>query len=368
MIKGNVIKQSNVIARPELDYRSLEALNCSMIKLFDTDPVRFYEQFKLGKKKKNVKTTALTIGDLVDFYLLDCKGNDEEFQIRFEEKFGLFEEIKGSGQVFTLVDVLFQITENDTDENGVIKTKFESRFAEACRKVQNMKPPKYKGASKEKILLDFNSKGTEYFQKLIDNVGKTIIDISLVDKAKKVAELLKNDEFTKDLFDTDTDEVEHFPKLIIEWEMDGISCKSELDLIIVDHKNKIIYPKDLKTSYDNENFEYSYLKYRYDLQAVFYNLAIQYWAKENDMSDYEIELMEFIVADTSYNNRRPIRFQTSQEDYDNSLYGFSIKGVKYKGLKQIVSEIMWSEKSGIWNVSKEVFDNNGILKLNLNYD
>ncbi len=366
MITGNQIRQQNTIARLDVNYRKIKALNCSMIKLFDTDPIKFYEQFKLGKKKKDSKSTALLIGDMVDFYLLDCKGDEKEFHNRFDEKFALFEGTKGTGQVFFLADLLFEVTQADTDDEGVIKSDFELRFSEACKKVQVL--GKYKGSTEEKMLVDFEKNGLTYFQTLMNNLGKNVVETSLVDKALKVAELLKTDPFTADLFDTDTNHVEHFPKFVIEWEFMGIDCKSELDLIIIDHKNKVIYPKDLKTTYDNENFEYGYLKYRYDLQAAFYYHAVKYWAAENDMKDYNIEPMEFIVADTSYNNRRPIRFQTSQEDYSKSYYGFSLRGIKYKGLDEIVEDILWAEESGNWNVSKDVFDNKGILQLKLNYD
>lgn len=365
MIQGKQIKQQNTITRPDVNYRAIKSLNCSMIKLFDQDPIKFFEEYKMGKAKKDKKSTALLIGDMVDFYLLDCKGDYEEFTARFDEKFALFEGTKGSGQVFILCDILFEVTQEDT-QDGVVKTDFATRFSEACRKVQAQ--DKYKKATEEKILADFEANGLQYFQTLLDNVGKSVVDISLVDKAKKVAELLKTDEFTKDLFDSDTDDVEHFPKHVIEWEYMSIDCKSELDLIIVDHKNKVIYPKDLKTTYDNENFEYGYLKYRYDLQAAFYRMAVTYWAEENGMTDYRIDHMEFIVADTSYNNRRPIRFQTSKDDFEQSYSGFSVRGNKYKGLEEIVYEIIWAEESGNWNVSKDVFDNKGILPLSLKYD
>src|SRR6476661_2252872 len=136
MVKGQMIKQRDTIDVPKVDYRALQALNYSMIKLFDTDPVKFFEQYKLGKPKKDKKEVSMIIGDLVDFYLLDCKGKEEEFDDRFEEKFALFQGVKGSGQVFTLADKLFKITQEDTDESGVIKTSFDARFTKAFEQCQ----------------------------------------------------------------------------------------------------------------------------------------------------------------------------------------------------------------------------------------
>src|SRR5688500_10561785 len=108
MIKGSVIKQRDLIRVPDVNYRKLTALNCSMIKLFDSDPVKFFEQFKLGKKPDTEKTSAaLIIGDIVDFFLLDCRGDEDEFNNRFEDKFALFTGSKGTGQVFVLADTLY---------------------------------------------------------------------------------------------------------------------------------------------------------------------------------------------------------------------------------------------------------------------
>lgn len=369
MIQGKAIKPHGEILRKEVNYRALDGLNCSMIKLFDNDPVKFFEQFKLGRKRRDEKTTSLMIGDLVDFYLLDCRGDWEELNQRFDEKFALFEGVKGTGQVFVLADELFKITMENTDENGVVQRSFETLFADAFRKVQQ--DGKYKGGTEEKGLADFDKNGKAYYDSLLENIGKTVIDVSLLEKAKKVADLLKEDEYTAELFGED--EMENFPKFTIEWKYvtkagKEIDCKSELDLLKIDHAKKIIYPKDLKTTFDNENFEYGYLKYRYDLQAAFYFLAVKYWALKEGMDKYSVMPMEFIVGDTSANNRRPIRYRLSMDDISKGLGGFSINGKHYKGIQQLIEEISWAEDTGNWNVSKDVFDNQGILKLGLKYD
>lgn len=372
MIQGKTIKPHGEIVRKTVNYRTLDGLNCSMIKLFDTDPIKFFEIFKLGKEKKENKTTSLILGDLVDFYLLDCRGDWDEFNQRFDEKFALFEGKKGTGQVFILADLLFEVTQENT-EGGVVQKSFDSLFSEAFRRVQQK--DKYKGGTEEKAMRDFNDNGREYYDSLIENSGKIVIDVSLLDKAKKIADLLKEDEFTSEIFKDDDSNIEYFPKFTIEWKYKilkdidkSIDCKSEIDILKIDHNKKIIYPKDLKTTFDNENFEYSYVKYRYDLQAAFYYLAVKYWAFHEGMGEYSVIPMEFIVGDTSSNNRRPVRYRLSMNDIERALKGYTLRGVKYKGLLEIVEEISWAENTGNWNVSKEVFDNQGILKLGLKYE
>lgn len=369
MIQGPAIKEKNTIIRANVNYRALPSLNCSMIKLFDSDPVKFFEQFKLGRTRKEKKSTSLSIGDLVDFFLLDCKGDEDEFNNRFDEKFALLEGVKGSGQVFILADTLFDVTKEYINADGEVTIDFDTRFKEAYVKVQA--EGKYSKKSEEKVLEDFMENGLSYYQTLVDNIGKTVVDVSLLDKSRKIADLLIEDPFTKDVFQED--DMEYFPKFPIEWTYTTkagkkIPCKSELDILRIDHANQIIYPKDLKTTYDNEGFEIGYLKYSYYLQAAFYQLAVQDWAKQEGMENYHIEPMEFVVGDTSANNRRPIRYQLSQEDMEKAMNGFTLSGQPYRGIHELIEEISWNEDNNSWNVSKKVVDNNGILKLNLKYE
>lgn len=376
MIKGKVKRQALQV--DNLNYRKLDALNQTMIKLFDSDPIKFFEQFKLGKEKiDDKKSTSLIIGELVDFYLLACKGDEDEFNNRFDERFALLTDDKGSGQVFTLVDTLFTLTLRDTDkESGIIKSSFETRFTEAVQRVQN--EGKYKGKTEEKILEDFEKNGVNYYKTLCDNIGKTVVDSSLVDKALVVANKLKNDEFTSDIFDfrisENTDGIyellTHVP-ILWDYKVDDktvIQCKSEVDMIFIDHEGKTIQPLDLKTSYDNESFDYMYIKNGYYLQNAFYWKAVCEWAKENNMEDYQVLPMQFVVGDTSSNNRRPLVYKTSMIDVHNGLKGFSLRGNRYRGISELIDEITWCERKDIWDCNRESYEKRGKLTLNVRYD
>ena len=370
MIRGEVIKEMYSIQRTDVDYRALGALNSSMVKLFDSDPVKFYEQFKLGKKRKEKATISTTIGDIVDFYLLDCKGDETEFDGRWDEKFVLFSGAK-SGQVFTLADELFEITKDSMDEKGEIGVSFSTRFTEAFQRVQNM--GLYKKKSEEKALEDFNDNAYDYFQALVDNIGKTVVELSLVEKAKRIAKDILNDSFTKEVFETE-EHVEFFAKMPIEWTYTcegtgrAIECKSEPDILRVDHNFREIQIMDVKTTFDNENFEFSYLKNGYYLQAAFYYLAVRQWANGEGMSNYRVVPTHFIVGDTSVNNRRPLIYKMTERDMQLALNGFSIRGNQYNGLDKIMSAIVWAEDNDSWNCSREVFDNKGQMPINLKYD
>lgn len=369
MIKGKQIQQRAFIDKPVVNYRKLDALNQSMLKTFDTDPIRFYNEFKLGKIPKDKTSTALIIGDLVDFYVLACKGDELEFASRFDEKFALFSGVKGTGQVFELADYLFEETKICTNERGEVTCSFETRFNAALVKVRA--DGKYKKKDDAYILDDFEKNGLVYFQMLMDNMGKTVVEVSLMDKAKIVGNNLLRDNFTKHLFKHgEHDYFTHFP---IEWRYEigqdkSILCKSEVDMLIIDHDAKIIHPMDLKTTYDNESFDYMYIKNSYYLQNAFYNKAVKVWAEENDMRDFTVMPMHFIVGDTSSNNRRPLLYETSAQDVMNGMYGFDLRGTHYRGVHELVMDIAWAEENDVWDCSKEAHDKNGKMTLNINYD
>lgn len=370
MIKGKQIQPKAFNDKPNINYRKLDALNQSMLKLFDNDPIKFFEEFKLGKKRKEKKNVALTIGDLVDFYLLECRGDEKEFEAKFEEKFTLYDGVKGTGQVFLLADILYEETEACMNEAGEITCSFETRFAEAVRRVRA--EDKYKGKDDEKILEDFVKNGKDYFDSRMKSIGKTIVDVPIMDKAKLVAEKLKKDEFTKDIF-AGNDDKEFFTHYPIEfnYKLDEdrfIACKAELDMLLIDHDKKIIQPMDLKTTYDNESFDMMYMKNCYYLQNAFYWKATRVWADENDMKEYDVKPMKFVVGDTSANNRRPLVYDTSIMDVQRGLKGFSRRGIFYRGVDMLIQDIAWAEENDEWSCSREAFNNKGQMTLNIDYD
>lgn len=377
MVKGTRIQR---FEKPQVNYRELDALNYSMLKKFDEDPVKFFEEFKLGKKKKyESKDVAAILGDLSDFYVLECEGDEDIFNNRFDEKYVLFEGSKGTQQVFLLADFLFDATEQATNEEGEVTVSFEERFKEAIRRVNALdkysdkkSPTGFK--SYEQILEDFEKKGLEYYQKRLDNIGKIVVEISLVEKARTISNNILTDPFTRHLFykDDNVEVLNHFP---IEWkytlgEGKFIRCKSEIDRLAVDHANKIIYPLDLKTTYDNEIFSYSYLKRSYYIQATFYYFAVIHWLQEQGeaMKDYIVMPMQFIVGDTSSNNRRPLIYFTSIDDLTAGQFGFEIRGQKYRGVDELIKDIAWAEANNEWRCSKEAADNQGKMTLNIKYE
>lgn len=355
------------------DYRKeIGGLAQSMIKVYRDDPSTFFRQFVMGEKQKEKDSWSINVGSVLDFILLECKGDMQIFEQRFSEQFALFEGVKGSGQVFILADTIFN-NAKESVVDGVICDSFECIFRKSLDEVQQDKnKPLYKGKTFEKALEDFNENGRAYYEKKLENINKVIVDTSVVEKAKSIAINLLTDEITEGIFEGLV--TEYLPKLAIVWKYKlkddtYLDCKSEIDILKLSHEKKEAYIKDLKSTYDNEDFGYTYLKFGYYIQNAFYHLAVRWWLDENGMEDYEIiGGMEFVVADTSKNNRRPLIYKTDEEDIIKGLIGFSINGNYYKGVNELMEAINWSLNTGIFNISKENLENKGRVELNIKYD
>lgn len=368
------------IIKSEVNYRKLQALNYSMLKTWDENPSLFFEQFKLGRPRKSKSSQSSIVGDIAHFYILDCNGSDTEFEHKLEEKFAQINFNVGAGQVFVLCDHLFDVTEENMNTEGIVTMPLDERFEEAYKRICEVKEKKggvdvqkyYKGKDIDKVWDDFekNQDAQEYFKMRIANIGKTIISPIHLDKGKFVAQNILKDDNTSHIFQGRNLHTS-FP---VEWIYDNkdcsqTSCKSEIDAFKVDDKNKKIYLYDLKTTWDNEGFEYTYLRSYYYIQQAYYYLAAKYHFShiQEEYSDYEIVPMQFIVADTSLNNRRPLIYPCSELDLNAGLNGFNLAHRKYKGVNELMEEICWAENNNIWNMSKEAHSKKGVISFNFDY-
>lgn len=370
ILKGELKKETPRVESASIDYRSYNALNQSMIKTYLSNPKRFYEEFVLKKKRKEKDTASLLLGSLMDCILVKHRARYEDFERNFEEDFSLFDGIKGSGQAFVLAEEIWNLSQDDLNEDNTFNTNFMDRFERAFAKVQA--DGKYSKKTLEWALDDFSkSPASEWLKSKFDSVGKKVVDVSLIDKSKKIYDKVMEIDSVKHVF-TGNDNIEQIGHFVIDWEYstlfdDKINCKSELDTVHFDHEKKQCRIFDLKTSYDNENFAFSFLKYRYDLQSLFYTLALRFYLDNNGMKDYEILPFRFVVLDTSPDNMQPLIYELSNEDLFRAKFNYTVNGYEYEGLFPLMEEINWSLKNGVFDISKEAYENGNIMPLNIAY-
>lgn len=366
---GGVERQ--IIEKEQVDYRGIiGAINQSMLKVYDEDPADFYNQFVMGNRKQEKDTFATLVGSVTEFLLLECKCNELIFDEKADEQFALWNGVKGSGQAYLLADYMFE--EKLNSEQSSLEEVMNIGFSRIQRE------EKYKKKTIEYAFDDLQKKdgvgnsALDYYYFKVGSIGKRVIDENVISKAKEVANMLRNDSFTAHLFDFEGDEssfTQRHVKFPILWKYRENECKSEIDQWWLNQMDGYAIIDDLKCNYDNENFNYSYIKYGYYLQNAFYHLALRWWLDENGMKDVEIRNgARFIVGDTSKNKRRPLVYNTNIEDLVAGLEGFTLRGVKYKGIVQLMEEVEWAMENGIFNCNKENYDLKGNINLNIQYE
>lgn len=144
----------------------------------------------------------------------------------------------------------------------------------------------------------------------------------------------------------------------INWEYEGLKCKSLLDSLYLDFKKKHFTIMDLKTTAKIYHFEDSMKEYDYLRQLEYYVMAVQWYIKnelKEDPKDWTFDC--FIIAIDTI-NRHDIR--VFEIDLD-MFYEDKTKERIVKALR----DIKWHMDTGQWEHSREYYEGNGceILKL-----
>jgi hypothetical protein len=344
-----------------IDYRRIEVDSFSTLKDFDKDGViKYWRKYILKEKQDEDKSEALILGDLVDCLIY----SSDEYPIKFVES-NTSELVKGKTHMADFAIELWRLTKESSDDEGIMTREFSDIAEEAYNNVKydyNGIAVKFLKKTFDQVIEDFTGSKEEEWYKL-KRCGKTIINLSLKTKAEKIITRLKQSDATYKLFypDDNSDE-EHVNQLQIEFELFGLPFKSMPDDVIINHKRKLISPFDLKVSWMINAFEHKYLENRYHLQAACYDAALRH-----QYPGYDVNPINFIVADSS-NDYEPVVYELEKEDVEVGYEGFTLNGRQYKGVKQLVKEVLFARENGIWTQRMDDHMNKGRRKLNINYD
>jgi len=191
----------------------------------------------------------------------------------------------------------------------------------------------------------------------LQNTNKRIVSPETYILAKAMANGLLTSKYTKDIF-TYTEDQEVLYQEVIIWNKK--TCKSKLDIIKVDHKEKTITPYDLKTTgFDKEEFINSFYKFRYYIQSSMYSDAIEEW-KFKYYSDYLMKPFQFIVVqDIDYSN--PLIYTVSDTIINKGREGFYNEEGKLlkKGYLDLIIEYNWHINNKRFNFSKSTYESKG---------
>lgn len=264
----------------EETYRADSAYSYSTIAKFDREGFD-----KLETLFDRVDSPSLLFGSIVDTLLTD--GYEA-----FEKLFFVAEFPEVSDKVKIIVDALFGEYKNKYSTLNQIPTDIIVAYTDSFEYQKNWKPE-----TRAKVIKE---QGNEYYSLLYLAGDKRVINTELYQDAMACVDKLKSSEATRWYFMEDSpfdDTTERLYQLKFKGSFDGIDLRIMADLITVDHKNKIIYPCDLKTSYKTEwNFYKSFYEWRYFIQAQLYAEIIRQNIENDEyFKDFTIAPYRFIV-------------------------------------------------------------------------
>ena len=135
-----------------------------------------------------------------------------------------------------------------------------------------------------------------------------------------------------------------------------VSCKSLLDGLTLDFKNKKAIIYDLKTTAKLWHFEDSIDMYDYCRQLAYYTMAVDWYLKNKcgeDLKDWSHEWYIIGIDTTGSNEIRVFKF-TKDQIYPHA-----------DTIEHALEHIAWHQATGKWDHSREYYEGDGSESLNL---
>jgi hypothetical protein len=348
------LKQINMISgqtKTEAQYRAVQMDSSSSLKEFSQNRKKYHKKYILNERVEEEDNLAATMGRIVETLLLE----PEEFDNRFHMSIVTS---APTGLMLDFVEALYKHTAEATNEDGVLTRNFE----ELCKDAYVDSGFKIK---LDAVLNKFVGSDAEVYYKEIREVrskGLTVVTTKDVDNATKIVEELKTNDFTAGIVNlVPSARYSIYNQLQIEgYKVDGHLFKSMIDKVIVDHDKKTVQVYDLKCTWSVENFYDEYYLYRRAyIQAYLYFFAAKHHFAE---LDYLILDPIFIVCDST-NYSAPLLYQTTIDSMLDAKKGFTYKGREYPGVASLIEDLKWAIENDKWNISRENYINNGVVKL-----
>jgi hypothetical protein len=338
-------------AKTEAQYRAVKMDSSSSLKEFSQNRKKYHKKYILNERVEEEDNKAATTGRVVETLLLE----PEEFDNRFHMSVITS---APTGLMLDFVEALYKHTAACTNEDGVLTRNFE----DLCKDAYVDSGFKIK---LDAVLNKFVGSDAEVYYKEIREVrakGLTVVTTQDVENAEKIVQELKTNDFTAEVVNmVPSARYSIYNQLQVEgYEVDGHMFKSMMDKVIVDHNSKTVQVYDLKCTWSVENFYEEYYLYRRAyIQAYLYFFAAKHHFAE---LDYVILDPIFIVCDST-NYSAPLLYQTTIDSMLDAKKGFEHKGREYPGVASLIADLKWAMENDKWNISRENYINNGVVKL-----
>lgn len=229
----------------EPEYRADSALSYSILATYERE--RFNGLDHLFDKKE---TESLLFGSCVDAIIT---GGFEEFESRYVV-------IDIPDVVPSIAKVIKACYERWGDLANTLTKITDEKILEVINECEYQ--PRWRDVNRVKSIRD---DGNSLYKALIAAEGKTVVTTAMYSDVLNAVNALKQSDATKWYFDDtpvneydlDSPDIERLYQLKFKATFNGINYRCMSDLLVVDHKAKIVYPVDLKTS---SHYEWDFFK------------------------------------------------------------------------------------------------------------
>lgn len=202
----------------------------------------------------------------------------------------------------------------------------------------------------------------DYLNAFYESKNKTIITQEEYDTCEEIVEILKTHKFSKDVVAYPKKHESKYAQFEINIEYRGFAFKGILDLLVVNHKKKTVQMIDLKTGKNPaEQFGASYIKWRYYLQEAIYQLAFESICEQLKLEGYTLLPFQFLYI--SRFEKIPLLYTVSEKWSKAAIKGFKLNNYEYRGLDELLDTIKWHWEQKKFDLSKEVYEEEGTLIL-----
>lgn len=295
-----------------------------------------YLKDMLDGKEEGISAKYLDKGTMIHMYLLQPEEFWSNYTIIDYEK-------PKTAQQLAFCEAYFSSTEI-VEEDKLINAYKASYSGNNMSKDAMLKKAK-----------ELQLKFAEYIEFLDKNQTYTVISFVDLNMLKNIKKNIDSHIKANELL-TDQPGVECHNEFHINWEAEkqGVSCKSLLDRVKIDHANKKITLIDLKTTADVYNFKHSVEEYDYYRQIAFYILALTWYMKDQgyDIEDYDLEAYIVAIQSNSNNEVRVFNMLNEKELL-----------ARKDLIADTLTEISYHYQTGNWDHTREYYENDGTESL-----
>lgn len=285
---------------------------------------------------------------------------------------------KPTGKTASIVKYVYDKVNLPSDEAVVTLSNHETEVLDGCT-IEDFQSSWGNSAKLNKIVLG----GDPYFMDLVRSTGKQIIDSDEKAIIDRIVDSFRTSLNTAIYFDYDfsNPHVDIYYQVPVYAFINSVMVKILLDIIAVDHTNKIVRGLDIKTTGDyTTNFPTSARRFRYDIQAAFYSAVLDKAVHNNsglpfDTTGYSMTEFAFLVESTKVQGN-PLVFKCDKSFIEMGTRGRPAghvtlhhgKGTEFMeydtvpGYLQLLEKWSWHQEHG-YGRDKDVSDGGGVFNL-----